>query len=458
MLTGEAELRAGPLRERAWGIFLGVLLLLTLTAALVSARTIPFMLASVAVGFLARAIAAGWTKDLVANPNELHLALAAFLGWSLVSSLWSQDAAHALMKLAVAVAVIAGTTAIVVTGRNENRANLLHIGEGLWIGLLAGLAYFAVELVTGQAIKIWTYNLLNFSPSDLPHRDYFRWRGEEIVYISAVDLTRNASSITLVMWGTMLAALGTLPRRAGQVVAGVIFVTSLAVVAMSSQETSKLSIVVGTIAFVTALASRIWARRLLLTAWVIVCLAIVPMVIGLYRLDLHNAAFLPPSGQHRIIIWNYTAEQALRSPLIGIGVHSTHVLGPSIAPKLRSAPGEKLPRTLSRHAHNIYLQTWFELGVVGAILLAFLGAAALRLIGRLDERVQPYAIATFACAAVVGAASYGMWQIWYMAMFGMAFAVLALGAHIYCSRNYPDHALAGGSLDGCQSKRRSADV
>lgn len=445
VFTSEVEGRATPLRARAGGMVLGTLLLVMLALALVSARTIPFLLAVVAAGFLVRAAIAGWLKDLAGRPNQLHVALAVFLGWALVTVSWSLDPSHALLKLLVAVAVVLGCTAIVVLVRNEDRANQLHIGEGIWIGLMIGLVYYLVEIATDQSIKIWVYNILDLEPADLPQRQYFRWRNGDIISISPVDLTRNTSSITLVMWGAMLAALGTFPDRFGRVAAGALFLLALVVVALSAQETSKLAIVVGIIAFGAALVSTVWTRRLMMFAWVACCLAIVPLALGLYRLDLHNAAFLPSSGQHRIIIWNYTAEQVAHAPLIGIGAHSTHELGPSTAATVKNAPGEKHPRTLSRHAHNIYLQTWFELGAIGALLLALVGVVALGLTRRFPVSVQPFALATFASGAVVGAASYGMWQIWYMAMYGMAFVVLGIGAYIYSksARNATEQGTAG---------------
>ncbi|MEW5963934.1 MAG: O-antigen ligase family protein [Pseudomonadota bacterium] len=433
MFTSEVDRRAVPLRARAWGMTLGSLLMALLAAALVSARTIPFLLAVVLVGFLLRAAHGGWLADVVHRPGPLHMSLAALLGWSLITTLWSLDAAHALTKLLVAATVVLGASAIVGLSARETRINLLHIAEGIWIGLLIGLSYFLVELLSGQAIKIWLYNFIDLSPADLPHGHYFRWRRGDIVRISPVDLTRNASSITLVMWGAMLAAIGSLEGRSGKIVAAVIALLAVAVVALGTQETSKLALVVGLATFAAALLSRDWTWRLMAAGWLFACLLVMPLALALHKLDLHNASFVPKSGQHRIIIWNYTAERALQAPVLGIGMHSTHELGPSLRSSTPAAKGETQARTLSRHAHNVYLQTWFELGAVGALLLALTGLATLWLVRGLPAGAQPYALATFACAAVLGGASYGMWQIWYMAMYGMAFVIMGLAVRIYAS-------------------------
>jgi hypothetical protein len=41
--------------------------------------------------------------------------------------------------------------------------------------------------------------------------------------------------------------------------------------------------------------------------------------------------------------------------------------------------------------------------------------------------LQPFALAMFASAAVLVGFSYGMWQIWFMCLFGFAAAMYGLG-------------------------------
>jgi O-antigen ligase len=72
------------------------------------------------------------------------------------------------------------------------------------------------------------------------------------------------------------------------------------------------------------------------------------------------------------------------------------------------------PRNLGSHAHNLYLQAWFELGAIGAILLAIAGAIILMQITLLPAAAQPFAAATFAAFALIGAFAWGMWPAWFM--------------------------------------------
>jgi len=87
-------------------------------------------------------------------------------------------------------------------------------------------------------------------------------------------------------------------------------------------------------------------------------------------------------------------------------------------------------RSLSTHAHNVYLQTWYELGLVGVTLLMLFGLSIVNAIKTLSLTVQPYAYATFTSAAVVAASSYGMWQIWFLAMFGYSVALFWVGRSV----------------------------
>jgi hypothetical protein len=66
------------------------------------------------------------------------------------------------------------------------------------------------------------------------------------------------------------------------------------------------------------------------------------------------------------------------------------------------------------------LQTWYELGAAGVILLLAAGSAVILSIGRLAGAVQPFMLAQFAAFFVVAAVSWGMWQSWLMALTGLA--------------------------------------
>ncbi|MGZ8417814.1 MAG: O-antigen ligase family protein, partial [Methyloceanibacter sp.] len=116
----------------------------------------------------------------------------------------------------------------------------------------------------------------------------------------------------------------------------------------------------------------------------------------------------------------------LEHPWLGIGVDSTHALKKSGAAE--RPKGFIFPRSSGEHAHNLFLQTWYELGLVGAVLLALAGAGvALRML-RLPKEMQPFAAASFAAFFGIGAFAWSMWQTWFMCAIGLLILYLCVAA------------------------------
>ena len=111
----------------------------------------------------------------------------------------------------------------------------------------------------------------------------------------------------------------------------------------------------------------------------------------------------------RIILWEYTVEQTLANPVLGVGVELT----PALTQQQKAAlareqpPGFIFPRTTGHHARNIFLRTWYELGAIGVVLFAIAGAAV-------AASAQPFAAGAFAAFALVGAFAWGMWHSGFM--------------------------------------------
>jgi O-antigen ligase len=80
------------------------------------------------------------------------------------------------------------------------------------------------------------------------------------------------------------------------------------------------------------------------------------------------------------------------------------------------------------HAHNEFLQTWYELGAVGVVLLLAAGCGVIFSIGRLSPGAQPFVLAQFAAFFAIAALSWGMWQSWLMALTGLAGIYAAMAA------------------------------
>ena len=349
--------------------------------------------------------------------------------YALLSATWAIRPDIAAEKALVAMAIAAGGAAIIALIRQETRPNLLHMGEGVCIGLLIGLVYLLIELLSDQSIKLAIYRAVGVQPNDVTP-SFFTWSDGKLVKISIDDLSRNMSSAALLIWPALMMTVAMWRKPRSTIYCLVLGVLTWLVVGLSWHESSKLALVVGLAAFVPAKLSLLWTRRLALFVWFAACLAILPAVLLAHRMDLHHASSLQQSARHRLVIWNFTAEKLFESPLVGIGASSTYILGPKLAAANPPQGDVGIPETLSTHSHNIYLQTWLELGLIGAVLLTLFGLSILRGISSLGPRLQPYAYATFASAVAMGSSSYGIWQVWYMALFAFSAVTFSIGAQL----------------------------
>lgn len=388
---------------------------------------------------LAACLAVAWKRGYlgrIAMPPVTHgsKVAAALIALAALSAFWSAKPLQSVNWVAgtALAALCCGIAARYMLV--EPRSSALHIAEGLWIGFLVGMLYLGFEAMTGQALKITAYNLLGLKPGQLKPPSHFTWADGRLVAIADFDLTRSFTSAPLLLWGSLLAVLGTLRPKAGKVLAAVTFLLSAAVIMIGTNETAKVALLAGIAAFALAYFSLRLGSRLLQVAWVTVCLAIVPISLGLYRANLHNASWVQPTAQHRIIIWNRFTEETLKRPFLGVGAGMAYW---NFDPNKTAQKGEAHAR-YSRDVHCVYLQVWFELGVFGAVLLSLLGLAILNRLDRLPASVVPYAHAMFASAATIMASSYGLWRPWFNLTFAVGVVAFAIGFRALLRR---EHAL-----------------
>jgi O-antigen ligase len=176
---------------------------------------------------------------------------------------------------------------------------------------------------------------------------------------------------------------------------------------------------VGLIAFVFAWNAPRLAVSLLglgLAGWVVAA----PFILGWLSQQDALAQSLELSWQVRLDIWGYIAPRIAEAPFLGHGIDASRTI---------TAVGQIGDLTFPQvplHPHSAPLHVWYELGAVGAALLAATLATGGLLAGKALE-VQPGAAAAacggIAALAVLWSISYGAWQEWVIAACGMALAM-----------------------------------
>lgn len=336
---------------------------------------------------------------------------------------WSADRAEAFGKvLFYWVVLLVGAAAVRGTARLDDQS-LGRIGNGLLIGFVIGSAYLLFEVASEQWLKRTVTSLI---PALRPAPKHIVVTDGTVTAVADYALNRNFAILVLALWPVLLILRSRFDGARSWIAGAALLAVSAAGVFMSAHETSMLALLFSSATFAgMALAPRL-VRPLIAAGWIAATLLVVPIAMAAYSSGLHQARWIPETGRNRIILWNVTAEKVLEAPLLGTGVAATKALDEEEAPKAKTLPGHTYPQKTGRHAHNIFLQTWYELGGIGAALLLMTGLLALRLARHLPASIEPYAAASFVAATLIGAFSWGMWQTWFMAAFGVSAMLLAL--------------------------------
>lgn len=428
MLSHRIETPSRSLMSRWRGILLGTILLIAAAGMLVASRAAPFYLLGVLIAALAvidwrRLLQLRLDKEFPVMVPALSLALFAAL-----SALWARDPIAALEKSSIALAVVVATALIVAVMDQLDRLERLHVAEGLWMGVLVGVTFALVEAFTGQVILRTLVNLLKLPQGSLTPPEFYRFtRGGYLFWISPVAMARNIAPLGLMLWPALVAVLGYVGGSLRLALVTFLAVASVLAIFGSVHDASKLAIVVGGTAWIVAFVSARWASGLVRAMWLAATLLPIPIAVAMYEGGLHKATWLQYSAQHRVEIWHRSALNALESPIIGNGAMSTYAASAEVA---RNDPRSRLTQP---HQHNVFLQIWDELGIIGALLLAWFGWRLVGAIERLERRLQPYAFAIMASAAALVSTSYGLWQVWFLATFGMAFVAFAAALRAHAS-------------------------
>ena len=428
----QADARCWPVVETLQSSALG----LTMAVLGIAPRAVPAMLGACAVLTLIQPLIAGQRPiDVgrqVMQPLPMRLVLM-LLGYALLSVLWSSDKGLAFLSViqALAVALATGVLAALLprqlAGLSPQRCRRFVRSIALGGGI--AIAFVLFELATDNAVSVAVIrhypSLMGDSAKEVV-RD-----GNGIIGLQAFYLDRNVAALALAAPAILAAALIWARPVNAMRVASALLLAIITSIFLSHSEAAKLAAVAGIVAalaIVSRPATTVRALRFLLVGGVLLALPIghLPSALG-----LEQATWLLPSARERAMIWDRTATAVRRAPLLGIGVQSTRFQSSPAATQIEGIRGKR--RELGWHAHNFVLQTWLELGAVGALLLSALGLALAGAVARNEPVAQSAAVATLATAVAIAVTGWGIWQPWLLAAMGTAIVGLAVtqsGRHV----------------------------
>ena len=416
---------AAPTAERSDRLeaLVPVLAGIALLVGMVSPRATPGLLALMTVP----AILAAAVMGRLERPLRLGMLEAVMIGCGLyliANSTWSVDKGEAYTKVAFYFLIVVVVSLAALAFKMLGEDTLARLRRAIVVMVIVGAVFLAIESVFGQPIKRFVTSLL---PMLRPPKKHIEVDDGWVKEIGLYVLNRNIAMLSLALWPAILLMRDTFAPRNAKIAVAVVFALGAAAVFGSEHETSMISLVVASVTFAGMKLAPKVMRAVLVAAWVAATVLVVPIAAASYSAGLYKAQWIPKTGRNRIVLWGVTAAKVREAPLLGVGVNSTKPLDLEASTKAAWPKDHPYPLRTGRHSHNVYMQTWYELGAIGAAFLLAIGLLVLHSFRRLPEDVQPYLYASFASTAILGALSWGLWQPWFMAAFAI-WAVLLLMA------------------------------
>jgi O-antigen ligase len=127
---------------------------------------------------------------------------------------------------------------------------------------------------------------------------------------------------------------------------------------------------------------------------------------------------IPDSFKNRVEIWDQSARRTMEKPLLGWGLdNATHIPNRGEVSKLND---DLL--LAHHHPHNGPIQIWYELGLIGVLIMSVIYWLLFGYIKKnLNPWQQKYVLSVICFGFVSTLFSYGQWQSWLIALFVCVF-------------------------------------
>ena len=370
-----------------------------------------------------------WKQQIKSYPLTPVIVVAGVC-WLLIalSMLWSPYIAWTFKAAAIAGALIAALHFSWITQNSMPTEWLEHMTRTVLVAFIVLLVYGLIEETFDHPIKrvlFWPFRAYKFEDGWLT----FSW--DHSAHIRPTRTNWNVTNISFMLWPVLLMARTQLESWDLKWFVPVTFAAVFAMVFQSSHETTKVAIIVGFVVYLLGAYFLKQSIYVIAVAWLVAIVAVVPFSHLVVQQNLHFSKELPPSLRQRFVMWNYIADKLPERPILGVAAGATKPLDNAQKGKYETLGNTKLQLRTGPHPHNIYLQAYYELGVVGALLLLFFGWTILWSIYRLPKEVGSYHLAAFATIATTSATGFGLFEPWYACAQVMSAIALHLGATYY---------------------------
>ena len=341
-------------------------------------------------------------------------ALCFFCAWIFISGVWSPKHHYGLGFYVLAPAIVGGT--VIWFSSNISRLWAYRLAFAYGLSIICGMAVLAFEGVNGGMLR-----------GVIPPADPSPDRTRDIIAlgrgVTALTPALFPAAIILAMiWNRYIALVG----------------LALGVLAAFNNDVqaNALAVAVGLITAIAAFKSP--KSTLRATVWIAIALLVcTPIILAALPIDsILSAArdYLSAERQaaisstlHRLVVWNAAAKQTLSGLPFGYGADFARVWKDTAGQITIPGVANPVP-IIPLHPHNMYLQTWLELGIPGAFsltLFLFYGGRAIA-----AKQLPTPVIAAFSGAVTAILVSImiegSLWQVWRLAAMSLAGMGIAL--------------------------------
>jgi len=365
------------------------------------------------------------------RPSPLHVVFLLFAAYLWANALWAEGLTYAVGSAAVITFFLLCWSLGVDALAGSKHRLLRAFAIGLCVGMALGGAYLLIDAlgarVIWSAVRVAAIRIANPQlPADIgPY-------GTTQHYVYPFVLNLGATVFAAMLFPALLVGSAFVPPAWRRLYLPVGISLGFLVVFSTIHASSKIAVSLGSAVFLLfGLVPRA-ITALITAAWLAATLFVVPITQLAYTLGLQDSRLLGDSARARIVIWKHTSDKVGEAAIRGIGIGSTRV-------RRKTAPAdamERVPRTeffvdTSIHAHNFFLQAWYELGAIGAAFLLAVGLFTLEAIRRYPDAVQQHLYASFVAAFTLGNSTFSLFAPWLLATLLLTALFAALGTRIF---------------------------
>ena len=129
---------------------------------------------------------------------------------------------------------------------------------------------------------------------------------------------------------------------------------------------------------------------------------------------------------HRLLVWEYVANEVYKKPLLGHGAGTSRLIGQNIILNIPNT-NQEIKGGIPLHPHNNFLEIWLELGLLGILIINLLWIKIIKY--GIKMRKESYVIGTGICSSIIAIfiisnLSFGVFQSWWMSVITLIFLVI----------------------------------